>query len=203
MKDTLRHNTMAGKLSRSVPMRKHHKSRNPLLARNRLREGYATDTIFSKVTSFEGYNCAQGFVGIDSKYRSSYEMKSEKHGPEAMLDFFRQEGVPVSLTRDNSRMQTSATWNEYMRRYWVKDDFIEPYHPGQNPFERDQALWKQDSTKIMIESKVDPRGWFRVMCHTADLHNHRANSSNEDNIPPLTKAKGEIGDITLLTEYSV
>jgi len=69
MKDTLRHNTMAGKLSLSVPMRKHHKSRNPLLARNRLREGYATDTIFSKVTSFEGYNCAQGFVGIDSKYR--------------------------------------------------------------------------------------------------------------------------------------
>lgn len=128
-------------------------------------------------------------------------MKSEKHGPEAMLDFFRQEGVPVSLTRDNSRMQTSATWNEYMRRYWVKDNFIEPYHPGQNPFERDQALWKRDSTKIMIESKVDPRGWFRVMCHTADLHNHRANSSNEDNIPPLTKAKGEIGDITLLTEF--
>ena len=39
------------------------------------------------------------------------------------------------------------------------------------------------------------------MCHTADLHNHRANSSNEDNIPPLTKAKGEIGDITLLTEF--
>ena len=88
-----------------------------------------------------------------------------------------------------------------MRRYWVKDDFIEPYHPGQNPFERDQALWEQDSTKIMIESKVGPRGWYRVMCHTADLHNHRANCSNEDNIPPLTKAKGAIGDITLLTEF--
>ena len=77
MKDTLRHNTMAGRLSRSVPMRKHHKSRNPLLARNRLREDYATDTIFSKVTSFEGYNCAQGFIGIDSKYRYIHGMKSE------------------------------------------------------------------------------------------------------------------------------
>jgi len=66
MKDTLRHNTIAGKLSRSVPMSKHHKSRNPLLNRNRLREKDATDTIFSKVTSFEGYNCVQGFVGIDS-----------------------------------------------------------------------------------------------------------------------------------------
>ncbi len=56
MKDTLRHNTMAGKLSQSVPMRKYRKSGNTLLARNRLREGYATDTIFSKVTSCEGYN---------------------------------------------------------------------------------------------------------------------------------------------------
>jgi len=98
-------------------------------------------------------------------------------------------------------MQTSATWDEYMRRYWDKDKFLEQYHPGQNSFERDHALWKQDSPKIMIESKVDPRGWFRVMCHTADLHNHRANCSNEDNIPPLTKAKEEIGDITLLTEF--
>jgi len=121
-------------------MRKHHKSCNPLLARNRLREGYATDTIFSKVTSFEEYNCAQGFVGIKSKYHSIHGMKFEEHGPEAMLEFFRQEGVPVSLIRDNSKMQTSATWDEYMRRYWDKDNFIEQYHPGQNPFERDQVL---------------------------------------------------------------
>ena len=181
---------MAGKLSRSLPMRKHHKSCKPLLARNRLREGCATDTIFFRITCFEGYYCAKGFVVIDSKYRSIHGMKSEKHGPEAMLDFFHQEGISVLLTRDNSKMQTRATWNEYMRRYWVKDNVIEPYHPRQNPFERDQALSKQDSTKIMIESKVDPRRWFQVMCHTADLQNHRANSSNEDNIQHSSRLKG-------------
>ena len=52
----------------------------------------------------------------------------------------------------------------------------------------------------MIEAKVDPRGSFRVMCDTADVHNHRANCNNKDNIPPLTKAKGELGDIKLLRE---
>ncbi len=78
---------------------------------------------------------------------------------------------------------------------------IEPYHPGQNPFGRDQVLWNQECTKIMIEAKVDLRGWFQVMCHTADLHNHRANCNNEDNIPPLTKAKVEIGDLKLLGEF--
>ena len=69
MKDTLRHNTRAGKTSHSIPMRKHFRSRNPLLSRNRLREGFATDTVFSKVTSFEGYNCAQAFTAMEWSLR--------------------------------------------------------------------------------------------------------------------------------------
>ena len=88
MKDTIRHNTRAGKISHSISMRKHHKNKNPLLTRNRLREGYVTDTIFSKVTSFEGYNCAQGFVRIGSNYRSAFGVVSETEGPKSMLDFF-------------------------------------------------------------------------------------------------------------------
>ena len=141
----------------------------------------------------EGTNVKLEYGSQYGSNRKAKKTTKKKDGHEK-----QDESTPVSDNEEDSkpvrfqlarnlqggqRMQTSATWNEYMRRYWVKDNFIEPYHPGQKPFERDQALWKQDSTKIMIESKVDPRGWFRVMCHTADLHNHRANSSNEDNIP--------------------
>ena len=54
---------------------------------------------------------------------------------------------------------------------------------------------------IMIDYNVNPCGWFRVMQHTSDLHNHCANQSNEYNLLPLTLAKGEFGDITLLTEF--
>ena len=53
----------------------------------------------------------------------------------------------------------------------------------------------------MIDYNVNPCGWFRVMQHTSDLHNHCANQSNEYNLLPLTLAKGEFGDITLLTEF--
>ena len=201
MKDTLRHNTRAGKTSHSIPMRKHFRSRNPLLSRNCLREGFATDTVFSKVTSFEGYNCAQAFTGIESNFRATHGMVTEKNGPEAMLDFFRNDGVPISLVRDNSKMKTSKKWNDYMRRFWVKDKFIEPHHPHQNPLERDMAHRKADMTKIMIDRNVDPRGWFKVMEHTADIHNHRANKKNDGHLPSMTAAKGEIGDITLLTEF--
>ena len=101
-------------------------------------------------------------------------------------------------SRDNSKMQTSALWKEYMRRYWVKNQFIEPYHPNQNPIERDMASWKNDCIKIMIDSKIDPCRWFKVMQHTADLHNHTANQNNTDWIPPITAQTSDTGDITLL-----
>ena len=56
-------------------------------------------------------------------------------------------------------------------------------------------------TNVMIDSNVDPRGLFHVIQHTADLHNHRANKENEDNLRSLTSEKGEVGDITLLTDF--
>ena len=71
-------------------------------------------------------------------------------------------------------------WKEYMRRYWVKDQLIEPYQQNQNPIERDMASWKNDCINIMIDSKIDPGGWFKVMQHAADLHNHTANQHNTD-----------------------
>lgn len=76
------------------------------------------------------------FFGISSRKVSHYGMVQESDGPDALLNFFRQEGVPVSIVRDISKVQTSEAWSEYMKRYWVKDKFIEPYHSAQNPCER-------------------------------------------------------------------
>ena len=83
----------------------------------------------------------------------------------------------------------------------MKDEFIGPYHPKQNPFERDMVKWKSDMTKFMINQNNDPRRWFQVMMKTAEVINHQANQGNGNNLPPLTVEKGEIGDITLLTEF--
>ena len=65
MRATLQHTTRVGKISQRYPMRIHYKSRNPLLQRPRLYERYATDTIIGRYTSYEGYNFAQTFVGIN------------------------------------------------------------------------------------------------------------------------------------------
>ena len=56
-------------------------------------------------------------------------------------------------------------------------------------------------TKVMIDYGVDPKGWFKVMQHTADVNNHLAKQFNEDNTPKMTSEKVEIGDITILTTF--
>ena len=99
-------------------------------------------------------------------------MNTESNKPQAMLDFFFDEGVPISLTRDNSKMKKSKTWNEYMRKYWVKYRFIDPHHLEQNTFEGYMASWKAYMIKVMIDYNVDLKGWFKIRQHTTDVHNH-------------------------------
>ncbi len=200
MVNTLKCTTQYGMINMRVPMRQHYKSRNPLLNRRCIMEPYATDTWFSTVTSYQGYNCAQVFCGIKSHHVSHYGLKSESDGPEALLDFFRQEGVPTSLTRDNSKMQAGNLWNEYMKRYWVKDDFIEPYHSNQNPAERAMAGQKEKIKRIMIESGCEPEAWFDAAQHVADVSNHTSQAPLQDKTP-TEKRDGYTPDISGLVQY--
>ena len=64
---TLENTTQLGKVTGRFPMRKHLKSRNPLLNTARFSEPYASDTWFASETSYEGYNCVQVFWGTKSK----------------------------------------------------------------------------------------------------------------------------------------
>ena len=55
---TLNATTQLGTVTRAFPLRRHIKSRNPILSTHRISEKYATYTWFSLVTSYEGYKCA-------------------------------------------------------------------------------------------------------------------------------------------------
>ena len=61
--------------------------------------------------------------------------------------------------------------------------------------------WKYNTNKVIIDHNADPRGWFRVMMHTVDVRNHRANRVKNHDLPPLTVEKGEMGYITLLIVF--
>ena len=124
----------------SVTMRRHVKLRNTILQHHCINEPYATGTWFSTSTNYEGYKCAQIFYGTRSKVISYYGLAAKSYGPNALLDLSRQEGVPLSTTRHISKMQSSAVFNYYMRKFWVKDRFIEPYSPKHNLIEREAMV---------------------------------------------------------------
>ena len=140
-------------------------------------EKWATDTWYATCTSYEGYNCCQLFVGMTSYDIFLYGMKSESSGPDALLDFFRQIGVPLAIRRDNAKMQTSQAWNDIMRKYNSADEFIEPYNPQQNPAERRIGLIKKAMKQTFQDTNCDPRAWYRLADHVADVSSHTAYAS--------------------------
>lgn len=158
-------------------------------------EQYATDTWYWKVKSYEGYSCNQIFFGCKSKKFCNFGMNSENSGPEALLDFFRQEGVPMSIRSDNSKMQTGYMWKQYLRRYNVKEQFIEPYNPQQNPAERAIGDLKEAIRKTFIDTGCHPRAWFRLAQHIIDIKNHTACESNNWRTP-IEATTGNTPDIS-------
>ena len=114
---------------------------------------------------------------------SHYGFKTESEGPDCMLDFFRKEGVPISILSDRSKMQASKLWNDYLRRFWVDNKSIEQYRPHQNPFEREFAIHKKMMDTLFITTGCNPRAWFRAACHIADVRNHTARKVLEYKTP--------------------
>ena len=81
---------------------------------------------------------------------------TEASGPQALMDFFREIGVPISIRQDNSKMQTSQAWNDLMRLYNSSDKFIEPYNPQQNPAKRSIGTIKNALKRAMAEIGCNP-----------------------------------------------
>ena len=104
-----------------------------------------SNTVFSATSNFKEHNITQILIGTESRAGSIHTVDHKSNGPNAKLDHFKEVGEPTSLIHDNSNMQISTQWKEYMRRYWVKDQFIELYHPNQNPIE-----WGMTSRKMAV-----------------------------------------------------
>jgi hypothetical protein len=174
VKKTIQSTTRLADISGRIPARQHQKSKFPWANVLRLNDKCATDTVFSPTTSYEGFNCMQWFVFHRAHYQSEYGMTSEGSGPNALLDFLRDIGAPMAMRRDNSKMETSELWEKYLRQYNVKNKFIEPYHPKQNPAERQLAIHKEQMKRQMITTGCDPCAWFKLSQYVSGLNNQIA-----------------------------
>ena len=116
---TLEVTTQLTKNTLRLPMRRHIKSRFPQLNRNRLREIYATDTIFSSVPAINtGNTCMQVFSAKKSKFCAEYGMKTESCGAETLETFIAEIGAPYYMVIEflNGGLEL-MTYNDLINHY--------------------------------------------------------------------------------------
>ena len=199
---TLDCTTRLAKNQLQLPMKQHFKSRFPQLNRNRLREIYSTDTIFSSIPAIStGCTCMQIFCGKNSKFCKGYGMKSENEGCDVLETFVAEVGAPYHLMNDNARMETSQAWKRILSKYNISRSSTEPYHAHQNPVERRIQDIKKVTRTIMDHTGSPDTFWELAVNYSIILLNHTASSSLGWKTP-IEKAFGVTPDISALVQFA-
>ena len=198
IQETLRKTTQLAKSVIRQPMRKHLVSIFQMLRRPRLNEIVATDTYFSPITSLEGYNCAQVFVGLSSRIMETRGMSTESGYISSLQDFIRHWGIPHTIRRDNAKSETSEKVQNLHRDLIIDDEYTEPHHPQQNPAEVGGVKYLKEHAEVLMNRTNSPENtWFLCHQYLTQLHNLCANPSINYQIP-LQLARGDTPDISHL-----
>jgi hypothetical protein len=131
-------------------MKKHYKTRNPVLSIPRRDEAVATDTVFSDVKAVDGgYTMAQIFVGRDTLVCDIYGIKSTKQFINTLADNIRRRGAMHTLISDSATYQISHKIMDLLRSLFIADYQSEPYHQHQNKAEICYATIKTWTNTVM------------------------------------------------------
>ena len=184
-----------------LPLRRHFKSRYPQLNRPRLREEYCTDTFFSSVTGIGGHNCAQVFVGRNTKYGAVYGLASEHHGNEALEQFIADHGAPFHIRSDNAQMELSKNWRSILRKYNISSSTTEPHHSWQNHAERRIQEYKKGVNRILDRTGAPSNLWFYALLLWVGIMNVLADPT-QNNRSPYEAATGMTPDVSAFMQFT-
>ena len=107
IRKTLENTTQMAKIIWRYPLRKHIRSRFPLLRLRWLEETVSTDTTSSPIEDINGRRFVQVFYGVVSRMINVYPMFREKDFLGTLQDFLRHEGVMRTLRRDQAQAKRS------------------------------------------------------------------------------------------------
>ena len=201
IKKTLKNTTqLAPRMSQSVPLKRHFKSRYPQLNKPRIREPFATDTFFASEPAIGGKECVQLFVGLTSCFTAAYGMENEGQGSLALEDFIRDYGAPYHLRSDNSKMQLGNFFSAVCRRYNISQSWVEPHHQHQNPAERRIQDVKRQVNAIMDRTGAPDNLWLLCTLYVVYLLNRTSLESLSDKTPHEAMF-GETPDISNLLQF--
>ena len=96
----------------------------------RIDEAVSTNPMFSSCRSiYYGYTAAQVFFETKSHIIYVYGIKFEGEFPKVYRDFIRDHGAPSALKRDNAKEEQSEAVKDINKKFIIKGQFTEPYHP--------------------------------------------------------------------------
>jgi len=125
---TMENMTQLARVRYDCTLQTHHKPWFPWLNRHRLHETVATNTMFASIPDISGNTCAQVYWGLTSHYINVYSMQTESDGPRTLDNFAREEGVPLVMCSDNSRMQQwGSGWLKCMHNWLCQAKYTKPY----------------------------------------------------------------------------
>ena len=127
-------------------------------------------------------------------------MSTENEGPTTLLKFIKEHGAMACLRNDNSKMQTSRTWDDICNQYLISTETTEPHHPHQNPSEHRIGTVKGKVNGIMDMTGAPSKLWFYCTCLVVDILNLTADKALNWRTP-LERAFGFTPDISPFVHF--
>ena len=170
---TLENTTQLAKMIVRFPLRRHVRARFKWANVHRIQETVSTDPLFSNVKSaFDGFTGAQVFYGCTSHCIHVYGIKSKGEFHQVYRDFIREHGAPSVLRRDNAKEENNVAIQSIQRELLIKDEYIEPRNPQQNPVESRAIKWLKETSLVLLNKVGAPSPlWFHAIQYLADIHN--------------------------------
>ena len=130
-----------------------------------LDEAVSTDPIFSNCRSiYDHYRGAQIFYCMTSHRIEVYGFHKKGEFPNLLCNFIKEVGAPSILRRDNAKEEQSEEVLQITREAYIKDQYIEPYYPNQNPMESCTIHYLKAQSTCLIGSNRCSRCYV-VLCH--------------------------------------
>ena len=192
-KATLKNTTQDSIRSAILPLTRRYRTDLMSQRLRRLSATWYTDTLFSKIKSIEGNNCAQLFT--DGEFVHITPMESKSEAGQALNALTRDIGVPNTIIRDGSLEQAgkATEFTKTMKRFNIESRTTEPYTPRQNRAENVIGIIKGKAKRRRVKRNVPRRLWDYGIVWEAEIYSRTA---GKDGRPALEKLLGDTIDIS-------
>ena len=183
-------------------IKKHFKSRNPVINIPRCSEAVATDTIFSDTPAVDdGSTMAQFFCGCDTLVCDAYGIKPTQQFINTLSDNIRKRVAMDTLISDGGKYEISKRVTDLLQSLFIQDYQSEPYHQHQNKAENRFGLAKRYTNTVMNTSGCTACCWLLCLQYICVVLNHLA-SPTIQGICPVQALEGTTRDISFLLHFS-